>query len=84
MFFIYVLTDKWLLKQRAYLQYTKLDAMNVPRRLPAFKSWNANLLISRETLELDRIKYFGMVDIIGGLNEEEQTAQKEVSVSYLL
>ncbi|PWA93201.1 hypothetical protein CTI12_AA073640 [Artemisia annua] len=61
----------------AYLQYTKFDAMNVPRRLPAFKSWNANLLISRETLELDRIKYFGMVDIIGGLNEEEQTAQKE-------
>ncbi|PWA37596.1 hypothetical protein CTI12_AA587400 [Artemisia annua] len=61
----------------AYLQYTKFDAMKVPRRLPAFKSWNANLLISRETLELDRIKYFGMVDIIGGLNEEEQTAQKE-------
>ena len=69
-----------MLKQLAYLQYTKFDAMNVPRRLPAFKSWNANLLISRETLELDRIKYFGMVDIIGGLNEEEQTAQKEVSV----
>ena len=33
---------------------------------------------------MDRIKYFGMVDIIGGLNEEEQTAQKEVSVWYLL
>ncbi|PWA59440.1 hypothetical protein CTI12_AA391600 [Artemisia annua] len=62
----------------AYLQYTKFDAMNVPRRLPAFKSWNANLMISRETLELDRIKYFGMVDIIRGLNEQEQTAQKEM------
>ena len=71
------------MKQLAYLQYTKFDAMNVPRRLPAFKSWNANLLKSRETLEMDVTKYFGMVEIIGslgGLNKKERTAQKEVSV----
>ena len=57
--------------------------MNVPRRYPAFKSWNANLLKSRETLEMDVTKYFGMVEIIGdlgGLNKKERSAQKEVSV----
>ena len=71
------------MKQLAYLQYTKFDAMNVPRRYPAFKSWNANLLKSRETLEMDVSKYFGMVEIIGdlgGLNKIERTAQKQVSV----
>ena len=68
------------MKQLAYLHYTKFDAMNVPRRYPAFKSWNANLLISRETLELDGTKFFGIVDIIGDLNKQELTAQKEVSV----
>lgn len=76
-----------LLKQLAYLHYTKFAAMNVPRRYPAFKSWNANLLISRESLELDIIKYFGNVDILGDLghlNKKEVAAQKEVSVSYLL
>ncbi|PWA87409.1 hypothetical protein CTI12_AA035650 [Artemisia annua] len=65
----------------AYLHYTKFDAMNVPRRYPAFKSWNANLLISRESLELDNIKHFGNVDILGDLghlNKQEVTAQKEI------
>lgn len=83
MFSIYVISDKWLMKQLAYLQYTKFDAMNVPRRIPAFKSWNTSLLKSRETIEIDRIKYFGMVEILGGvtgLNQQEETTQKEVSV----
>ena len=71
------------MKQLAYLQFTKFEAMNVPRRIPGFKSWNANLLKSRETIEMDVIKYFGMVKILGGitgLNKQEETAQKEVSV----
>ncbi|PWA65587.1 hypothetical protein CTI12_AA331900 [Artemisia annua] len=61
----------------AYLQYTKFDGINVQRRITAFKSWDANLLKSREILELDNTKYFGMVDIIGGLNGQEIDAQME-------
>lgn len=71
------------MKQLAYLHYTKFDQMNVPRKIPALKSWNTSLLKSREILEIDFNKYFGMVEIIGDMNKDKEDIQKQASLKKL-
>ncbi|PWA41970.1 hypothetical protein CTI12_AA548360 [Artemisia annua] len=46
------------------------------RKVPAFKSWNSTLMKKRETLEMNQSN-FGQVEVIGEMNEEEQSVQKE-------
>ena len=65
------------MKQLVYLHYTKFPAMEVRRRVPAFKSWNSTLMKKRETLEMNK-ENIGKLKVIGEMNEEEQSLQKEV------
>ncbi|PWA91612.1 hypothetical protein CTI12_AA089080 [Artemisia annua] len=59
-----------------YLHYTKFAAMEVRRRIPAFKSWNSTLMKKRETLEMNKANV-GKLKVIGEMNEEEQSLQTE-------
>ena len=46
---IYIFT--FFMKQLVYLHYTRIAGMQVKRKVPAFKSWNSNLMKKKRHLK---------------------------------
>ncbi|GJY59488.1 hypothetical protein Tco_0459380, partial [Tanacetum coccineum] len=54
-----------------YLHYTKYDERVVPRKRPAIRIWNTQLVFLRKELEMKRGE-FGMVDVIEHNEDDEE------------